>query len=98
MNIILFYTLKFQGNTQSVFYLYLYLYLYFLYLYLYLYLYFYFLLPFAIKTTSPATVKKRIPKIIYGNKNKNQESLDHPNLHNKLRTNAHNKINNTFNK
>ncbi len=87
MNIILFYTLKFQGNTQSVFYF-----------YLYLYLYFYFLLPFAIKTTSPATVKKRIPKIIYGNKNKNQESLDHPNLHNKLRTNAHNKINNTFNK
>ena len=59
--------------------------------------YFYFLLLLATTITSPATVKKRIPKIIYGNKNKNQESLDHPKLHNKLRINAHNKIKNIFN-
>ena len=57
----------------------------------------YFLLLLATKITSPATDKKAIPKIIYGNKNKNQDNLDHPNLHNKLRTNAHNKINNIFN-
>lgn len=58
---------------------------------------FYFLLPLAITITSPATVKKAIPKIIYGNKNKNHDSFDQPYLHNKLRINAHNKIKNIFN-
>ena len=49
------------------------------------------------KITIPAIVKKAIPKIIYGNKNKNQDSFDQPNLHKMLRINAHNKINNIFN-
>jgi hypothetical protein len=58
---------------------------------------FYFLLLLAITITSPAIVKKAIPKIIYGNKNKNHDSFDQPNLHSKLRINAHNKIKNIFN-
>ena len=47
--------------------------------------------------TIPAIIKKIIPKIIYGNKNRNHDSFDHPNLHSKLRINAHIKINSMFN-
>ena len=43
-----------------------------------LYLVYFYLLVRATKITRPAINKKTVPNIIYGNKNKNHESLDHP--------------------
>jgi len=61
------------------------------------YLGFYFLLFLATVITIPAIIKKAIPNIIYGNKNRNHDNFDHPKLHNTLRTNAHSRINSIFN-